>query len=390
MSRSNDTIVPSELTASDALGEIIAVVKGHFPLQTAGRKWIDADIYRVLIKASAEASTVEHICEQMEKGPDANTVFYWLKPIESQPLRQLEGVANEALIARLPPRLDYRPRQAAIDFVFIPYHGEPAREEEEIRRGRAKHGTTHFHCYATVYIIYQHKRVTVALTGVRADDDALTVLQRLLARLKDIGLRCSRLYLDRQFYCVSIIRFLQTQPFVSIMPVVRRGERMKALLRVNKSYRTSYTMRSQQQGEVTFQVWVVCRYLKGRRGQHGIERLGYVVIGDLPWHPTQVRDGYRRRFGVETSYRLMNQVRARTTSPEPNRRLLYVALAFLLANLWTYLKWRYLRRGRRVYHKLLPLATLATFLSRAVEAVHGVKLSVVLQSQTPALPIGIY
>ena len=390
MSRPNDTIVPSELTASDALREIIAVLKEHFPLEMPGRKWADEDIYRVLIQASAEASTVEHICEKMETGPDANTVFYWLKPLESQPLRQLEARVNEALVARLPPRLGYRPRRTAIDFVFIPYHGEPAREEEEIRRGRAKHGTTHFHCYATAYIIYKNKRVTVALTVVRADDDALTVLQRLLARLKELGLRCSRLYLDREFYCVPIIRFLQKQPFVSIMPVVRRGERMKALLRVNRSYQTTYTMRSREHGEVTFTVWVVCRYLKGRRGKHGIERLGYVVIGDLPWQPTQVRDGYRRRFGVETSYRLMNQVRVRTISPEPNRRLLYIALAFLIVNLWTYLKWQYLRRGRRVYHKLLPLAKLTTFLSRAVEAIHGVKLSVSLQLEASAPPIGIY
>jgi len=390
MSRPDDTIVPSELTAGDALREIIAVLKEHFPLETPGRKWVDDDIYRVLIKASAEASTVENTCEQMENGPDANTVFYWLKPIESQPLRDLEARANEALIARLPPRLDYRPRQTAIDFVLIPYHGEPAREAEEIRRGRARDGTTHFHCYATAYIIYKNKRVTVALTVVRADDDALTVLKRLLTRLSEIGLRCSRLYLDRQFYCVPIIRFLQTLPFVSIMPVVCRGKRMKALLRVNKSYRTTYTMCSQKHGEVTFTVWVVCRYLKGRRGKHGIERLGYVVIGDLPWQPTQVRDGYRLRFGVETSYRLMNQVRARTTSPEPTRRLLYVALAFLLVNLWTYLKWQYLRRGRRVYHQLLPLAKLATFLSRAVEAIHGLKLSVALQPETRASPIGIY
>jgi len=118
---------------------------------------------------------------------------------------------------------------------LVPYHGEPAREGEEIHRSRARDGTTHFHCYATVYIIYKNKRVTVALTVVRGDDDALTVQKSLLALLSEIGLRCSRLYLDSRFYCVPIIRFLQTQPFVSIIPVVRLGERMKALLRVFKS-----------------------------------------------------------------------------------------------------------------------------------------------------------
>jgi hypothetical protein len=57
MSRPNCTIDLSELTATDALRKIIAVLKEHFPLETPGRKWVDEDIYRVLIKASAEAST---------------------------------------------------------------------------------------------------------------------------------------------------------------------------------------------------------------------------------------------------------------------------------------------------------------------------------------------
>jgi IS4 transposase len=41
---------------------------------------------------------------------------------------------------------------------------------------------------------------------------------------------------------------------------------------------------------------------------------------------------YRRRFGIETSYRQMNQVRARTTSRNPAIRLLLVGLAFVIFN----------------------------------------------------------
>ena len=43
---------------------------------------------------------------------------------------------------------------------------------------------------------------------------------------------------------------------------------------------------------------------------------------------------YRQRFGIETSYRQMNQVRARTTSRNPVIRLLFVGLAFILFNLY--------------------------------------------------------
>jgi len=370
------TLSYSTLTASDTLDEVVTALKRHLPLTTNGRKWTQDDIYRILVDASARASTVESICGELEMVPDANTVFFWLKPVESQELRQLEETLNTLLVERLPPGLNYRPRQVAVDLTLIPYHGDPAQEAEEIRRGAAKCGTTHFHCYATAYLIYHNKRVTLALTMVRADDETLVVLKRLLARLQELDIRCKRLYLDRGFYSVLVIRYLQAQPFVSVMPVIRRGEHMKALLKVKRSYQTHYTMTSPQHGSVTFPVWVVCRYLKGRRGTHGIERLGYVVIGELPWDPVQARDGYRRRFGIETSYRLMNQVRARTSSPQPNLRFLYVAMALLIVNIWTYLKWRYLRIGQRVHHQLLPLSKLARFLSKAVEEIYGLQTSV--------------
>ena len=48
---------------------------------------------------------------------------------------------------------------------------------------------------------------------------------------------------------------------------------------------------------------------------------------------------YRRRFAIETSYRQMNTMRARTTSTSVALRLLLVAVAFLLLNLWSYIKW---------------------------------------------------
>ncbi|WP_413264198.1 hypothetical protein [Floridanema flaviceps] len=36
-------------------------------------------------------------------------------------------------------------------------------------------------------------------------------------------------------------------------------------------------MVSQQYGTATFDVWVVCKYKKGKRRQHGVELSAYVV-----------------------------------------------------------------------------------------------------------------
>jgi len=57
-----------------------------------------------------------------------------------------------------------------------------------------------------------------------------------------------------------------------------------------------------------------------------------------------------KRFGIESSYKLMNQARARTSTKKPVLRLLYVGLGLLLVNIWIYIQWTRLsipRRGGR-------------------------------------------
>lgn len=53
---------------------------------------------------------------------------------------------------------------------------------------------------------------------------------------------------------------------------------------------------------------------------------------------------YRRRFGIESSYRQINQARLRTSSRSPELRLLAVAIALLLRNLWALCRWMTLAR----------------------------------------------
>jgi putative transposase len=74
---------------------------------------------------------------------------------------------------------------------------------------------------------------------------------------------------------------------------------------------------------------------------------------------------------METSYRLKNQCRIRTTTKNPVVRLLFVALAFILVDLWIYLLWQFVSRTQRggqvVYRERFSLKTMLEFLSHAVE-----------------------
>src|SRR5436305_1511133 len=190
---------------------------------------------------------------------------------------------NAALVAHLPDDVVPRPQRVAIDVTLLPSYGRPAVEAGELRRGEAKAGTTRFHAYATAYLVRDGRRLTLALTYVRAEDELLDVLLDLLRRVQRLGITLERLYLDREFATVAILATLQQQPFPSIVALPKRGQRLKALLQGRTSFTTTYTMESAAAGAVTFPLWVACHYAAGRASQqgpkHGVEYQPFAVVG---------------------------------------------------------------------------------------------------------------
>lgn len=369
------------LDSTDVLDLTVQTLTTHFDLSVKGHNYSAETIFHILTAASVKGGTIEDICGQLQEGPHPNAVRYQLKKELLKRIAKLEDAANEALLVHLPPHLCHRAHKVAIDLVFIPYHGQAQRSDDELRRSQAKSGTTTFHCYATAYIIKRNKRCTLALTYVRATDTLIDVLERLLARLAAIGITYKRLYLDKQFFTVRVLRYLQERCIPATIPVVLRGKSggLRKLLKGRKSYKTTYTMRSSKNGSVSFEVWVVCKYSRGKYKRRGLKRFAYAVLGDVRCPLAQVYEEYRQRFGIESSYRLMNQVRARTASRDPGLRLLFVSIAFVLLNIWVCLKWMlgYPRRGGRyIQPQLFVLSRLRLFLEEAVKEIYGVTLSI--------------
>jgi hypothetical protein len=314
----------------------------HLPLAVAGYRYETADIFNVVVAAAAQGRSVESACRQLVDAPSANLVRHYLieRLFAREDADALEGRCNALLVDRLPPRLLERELRVAIDLTLLPYYGKTTFVDDQLRRGEAKAGTTRFHCYATAFALHAGRRVTLALTFVYAEEALPDILEDLLARLHRLGVRVKELYLDREFAAVAILRLLQGQPFTSIVALPKRGKALKGLLEGRRGFRTAYTMRSAEEGELTFPLWVACRYAAGRRGRRGIDYLPFAVVGLRPCAMTvpRVAESYRARFGIESRYRQMHQVLAVTTSPDPAFRLLLVTVALLLTNLWVWLK----------------------------------------------------
>jgi hypothetical protein len=377
-----------EISAQEIYELTQETLQAHWSLDMERSRYEAEDIWDVLIAAAAESLTMEMASELLEEAPSPNTVRNAIHSLlgDEEGMATVQSRVNEMLVNRLPKKLLQPKLPAAIDITEIAYHGQHDEEDEWIRRSKAKQGTSHFHMYATLYVVKRNKRYTLALMLVKRTDKMVDVLKQLWTQAQCLGLRLKRLYLDRGFDNNGVVDYLQQQPFPTILPLVHRGPSggSRCLLTGRTSYETTYTRSSRTYGEQTFPVFVVCKYTKGRYQRQGLVRFAYVVIGKLDLSPHQVFEEYRQRFAIETSYRLMDTMRARTTSTSVALRLFLVALAFLLLNLWSYVKWIHLfvpRPGpRQILHHLLPLARWRLWLSEMVKQRLGFSLSITIPS----------
>jgi hypothetical protein len=321
------------------------------------------DLWRVLVFAAASRLSVHQACDQLEGAPSGPTVLGTLAS-QGSDLDALEGQVNELLAKLIPKGLGKRGRRVAVDVVALPYHGSvDEAHQDEICRSKAKGGTTHFFTYATAYAVVRGRRYTLAMCRVRAKQTMDHVLRTLLTRVGTLGIRIKLLLLDRGFYSVRVIHDLITGELPFIMPAVKRGKKPTtaggptgtyALAETKHGQWTPYTLKSAKEGRIDFDLAVVCHNTRGDRGRHQREALLYATWGlksrPLPW----IRATYRRRFGIESSYRQAHQARIRTSSRKPALRLLFMGVALVLRNVWVWLHAEVMARPQRGARQLRP------------------------------------
>jgi putative transposase len=355
----------------------------HLPLRDYKRSVTVNMLWAILLVTAAEVSSLHAVCEWLDAIPAEETLrkaLYASLPDYAELQRQL----NRALAGRLPRSLRRRRQRLAIDLTLIPYHGEPFRDRAEVYRSQAKAGTSHFHAYASAYIVRRGERFTVALLPVPRGGSLAEVVKGLLRQSRAVGVEASLVLLDRGFYAVDVIRYLHRARLPFVMPVKLTGRKpghpkgvsgTRVFTLVTRSGWFEHTVTS---GARTARVaiCVACRNYRGQWKRHGRQRLIYACWGVTGRSCDWVRETYRKRFGIESSYRQMNQARGRTSTRRPELRLLYVGLSLVLRNEWVWLHWGVLstpRQGsRRIRQERLRLRTLLRWLQQAVEGEYGV------------------
>jgi hypothetical protein len=258
----------------------------------------------------------------------------------------------------LPQALFRRAREIAIDCHLIPYHGKPKKHANELYHGKPKSGTTKFHLYATACVTEAGFRYTLAATYLKGNESTVDGLQRLLARVKERGVSIKVLLLDRQYFATPVIEFLQSQRIPFLVPLALRGRKPKrrqskpGQRRKTKTamklrdfarqkagtYRYTWTVKKIS---VTFNVVVAYKSFRHHEtDQRKSKKLLYAawrVSGDPVW----IRELYRHRFAIESTYRQLRQARIYTCTTDPVMRLFFVLVALILRNAWVLLHYLY-------------------------------------------------
>lgn len=331
--------------------EAVGWLHSVLALHDFGRKLPAAMLAKLLVMASALGCSVPGAAQRCRRPPSEETVR---KAVLSQldgPPDELERKIVQGLQAMLPRRFFRRAHDLALDLHQRPFYGD--HDAAEVCGGKLKDGTKWFWTWATIAVVERGQRWTLAMTLVRPGEPLWQVVRRLLDALEEAKIPVKLVLLDRGFYAAEVIEVLQRRGLPFLMPAIRRGVLNGARgptgtarffqPGVRGFFQHAWTARGGKRPGPTVQVQVACAppREKTRRGKprcaSGKARpLVFIYHGLKPPNLTWLRETYRRRFGIETSYRQLGQGLAQTTSNNDRWRMLLVGVALLLRNLWVW------------------------------------------------------
>lgn len=319
MPKSTDPLTPAQVYRF-----AVAFCQPHLAFRPRGKVTIEI-LLTVLFAAAARISSISETCQRLAKAPHEETSAKALSA-NLFSLEELKRRGNASFAKQLPRSLRRRrkrPLRVGIDLTLLPYDGLDSLDNQQIYRGQAKRGTHSCFAYATAYLVVPGERFTLAGSPVTRSVLLKEVLQELRALVSKAGLKPGLLLWDRGFSSVEVIRYLQRARRAFLMPVVGHGRKAEHPLGpsgsnvfklMKKSGWFKHTLQDGKKNKATVSICVKRARCKDRHGTKKTDTWVDASWGITPRRVDWVKDTYRKRFGIETSYRQMNQCRIRTTT----------------------------------------------------------------------------
>ena len=294
-----------------------------------------------LLYLSAEERYAESGLEDLactREAPSADTLLYRLKRLRSEDVHGMLIQANDRVLEELRKRGFFRrPVVAAIDLTDDPYYGE---YNNRVRRSRRERGTNLFYTYASLHVVDDGRRVTISEIPVHQLDDHALIVERLISAAKARGIRICTLLIDRGFYSVDVMNKLDELGIRYLMPAIK-NERIKRAIEDHHNglipNMVKFSIRNASEQQASFGLMVYPR--KEAKETDPIHERYIVFATNMRYGQAfrlfpEIPDEYGKRWGIETGYRMQNQIKAKTTSTNYTVRLVYQMLSVVVYGVW--------------------------------------------------------
>ncbi len=275
----------------------------------------------------------------------------------------------------------------AIDFHDIPYYGE--KDTSGVRGIKPKNGTCWGYSFCSLDIIGETKLTLDAIDINGLTKNYSVLIESLLQRIKSMGILVKTLFMDREFFshsAISTLHMLNTQYIIA----ATANKKINRMLNDHKKkFGSGSTILNYQfkKGGPEFNIVALLNPNYDPKAKKDKGNNEYFLFAtNLEVKSTSefikiIPEEYKKRWNIETGYKMKNVFKIRTCSKSPVVRVLFFLFQCILYNILNLLKsglkttvyelksaindgiLTYIREG----YKSLCLVPIAAFLSKLRE-----------------------
>jgi putative transposase len=354
----------------------LSILNEHFTLQCAknsqysSQQLIKSLVYLTVENKYAESGLQNLACTQ--KAPSADTLLRRLKNLKWKDAYSMLVEANDNLLSKLKHKGIFKaPVLCAADLSDDCYYGE---FNNKICQGKFDRGTTQFYRHASLHVVEAGKRATIMTMMVTPFDEHASILEKLILAARARGVRISILLVDRGFNGADVVNKLRELRQMFLMPAQKHKNVKKAIEEFDKGLLSAvidYTVKGDLGKRALCRLFIFKR--KDALPTEPVADRYFAFFTSLPVERVVLTYDllpveYRKRWGIETGFRMQDNVQAKTTSKSYTVRVVYIMLSTFLYNIWVLANLVFARRlGVELKKPRIKLPQLSHYFSMQIE-----------------------